>query len=81
MKVVTLLRPYLQDKDAGLLPLIQQRDDAVDSLLTHFTATPGYVKTGYVDYSTVNKSDRRELSAAVNALAEAMSKVSPEVSA
>lgn len=81
MKVVTLLRPYLQGKDSGLVPLIQQRDAAVDSLLAHFTATPGYVKTGYVDYSTVNKSDRRELSAAVNALAEAMSKVSPEVSA
>ena len=37
MKVVTLLRPYLQGKDSGLVPLIQQRDAAVDSLLAHFT--------------------------------------------
>ena len=63
------------------MPLIQQRDAAVDNLLAHFKAMPGYDKTGYVDYSTVTKSDRRQLSAAVNALAEAMSKVSPEVSA
>jgi iron uptake system EfeUOB component EfeO/EfeM len=34
-----------------------------------------------VDYSTVTKADRKQLSAAVNALAEAMSKVSSEVSA
>ena len=81
MKVITLLQPYLQGKDSGLVPLIQQRDAAVDNLLAHFKATPGYDKTGYVDYSTVTKSDRRQLSAAVNALAEAMSKVSPEVSA
>jgi iron uptake system component EfeO len=81
MKVVTLLQPYLQGKDSSLVPLIQQREDAVQSLLTHYKATPGYDQTGYVDYSTVTKADRRQLSAAVNALAEAMSKVSPEVSA
>jgi iron uptake system component EfeO len=80
MKVVTLLQPYLQGKDSGLVPLIQQRDAAVDSLLAHFTATPGYDKTGYVEYTTVSKTDRRQLSAAVNALAEAMSKMSAQVS-
>jgi Dyp-type peroxidase family len=36
MKVVTLLQPYLQGKDASLVPLIQQRDAAVDNLLAHF---------------------------------------------
>ena len=81
MKVVTLLQPYLQGKDSGVVPLIQQRDAAVDKLLANFKATPGYDKTGYVDYSTVTKSDRRQLSAAVNALAEAMSKMSAQVSA
>ena len=81
MKVVTLLQPYLQSKDSGVVPLIQQRDAAVDKLLANFKATPGYDKTGYVDYSTVTKSDRRQLSAAVNALAEAMSKMSAQVSA
>ena len=52
MEVVTLLQPYLQHKDSGLLPLIQQRDAAVDNLLAHFKATPGYDHTGYVEYST-----------------------------
>jgi iron uptake system component EfeO len=81
MKVVGLLQPYLQGKASGVVPLIEQRDAAVGSLLAHHKATPGYDKTGYVDYSTVNKSDRRQLSAAVNALAEAMSKMSAQVSA
>jgi iron uptake system component EfeO len=80
MKVVTLLQPYLQGKDAGVVPLIQQREAAVDNLLTHFKATPGYDQTGYVEYTTVTKSDRRQLSTAVNALAEAMSKMSSQVS-
>jgi len=80
MKVVTLLHPYLQGKDSGLVPLIQQRNAAVDNLLAHFKATPGYDQTGYVEYTTVNKADRRQLSTAVNALAEAMSKMSAQVS-
>jgi iron uptake system component EfeO len=80
MKVMTLLQPYLQSKAPSALSLVKQRDAAVDSVLAHYKATPGYDKTGYVDYSTVTTSDRRQLSAAVNALAEAMSKVSPEVS-
>jgi iron uptake system EfeUOB component EfeO/EfeM len=80
MKVVSLLQPYLQGKDPGVVPLIRQRDAAVDDLLAHLAATPGYDKTGYVEYSVVSKSDRRQLSAAVNALAEAMSKMSVQVS-
>ena len=80
MKVVTLLQPYLQGKDAGVVPLIQQREAAVGNLMTHFKATPGYDQTGYVEYTTVTKSDRRQLSTAVNALAEAMSKMSSQVS-
>jgi iron uptake system component EfeO len=81
MKVMTLLQPYLQSKTPGTLSLVEQRDAAVDGVLAQYKATPGYDKTGYVDYSTVTKADRRQLSAAVNALAEAMSKVSPEVGA
>jgi iron uptake system component EfeO len=80
MKVVTLLHPYLQGQDSGLVPLIQQRHAAVDDLLAHFQATPGYDQTGYVEYTTVTKADRRQLSTAVNALAEAMSKMSAQVS-
>jgi iron uptake system component EfeO len=81
MKVVTLLQPYLQGKDSGLVPLIQQRDAAVEKLLANLKATPGYDQTGYVEYTTVTKADRRQLSAAVNALAEAMSTMSAQVSA
>jgi iron uptake system component EfeO len=81
MQVIDLLSPYLQTKAASTVALIKQRHDAVESLLTKYKATPGYENTGYVDYSTVTKSDRKQLSAAVNALAEAMSKVSSEVGA
>jgi len=81
MQVIDLLSPYLQTKAASTVALIKQRHDAVESLLTKYKATPGYENTGYVDYSTVTKTDRKQLSAAVNALAEAMSKVSSEVSA
>ena len=80
MKVVSLLQPYLQGNNAGLVPQIQQRHDVVERLLTKFKATPGYDQTGYVEYTTVTKSERRQLSTAVNALAEAMSTMSAQVS-
>jgi iron uptake system component EfeO len=80
MKVVSLLTPYLQGKDSGLVPQIQQRDAAVEGQLAKLKATPGYDQTGYVEYTTVTKAERRQLSAAVNALAEAMSKMSAQVS-
>jgi len=80
MKVVTLLQPYLHGQDSGLVPLIRQREAAVDKLLANLTATPGYDQTGYVEYTTVTKAERRQLSTAVNALAEAMSKMSAQVS-
>jgi iron uptake system component EfeO len=48
--------------------------------MTHYTASPGYDETGYVEYTQVNSAERRQLSAAVNALAESLSKLSPAVS-
>jgi iron uptake system component EfeO len=80
MKIVALLRPYLQDKDPGLLSLIQQRDAAVAKQLAKYQASPGYDGTGYVMYSTVLDPQRRQLATAVNALAEALSKTSVQVS-
>jgi iron uptake system component EfeO len=80
MKVVTLLQPYLQKKDPGLLALIRQRDAAVSKLLAGYRASPGYDGTGYVEYSTVLDSQRRQLASSVNALAEAMSTMSVQVS-
>jgi iron uptake system component EfeO len=80
MEVVSLLKPYVQQKDASLLTQIQQRDTAITDLMTHYTASPGYDSTGYVEYTQVTSAERRQLSAAVNALAESLSKLSPAVS-
>ncbi len=80
MEVVSLLQPYLNSKDPGLLAQIYQRDNAVAAQLVKYKASPGYDDTGYVEYSTVLDSQRRQLSAAVNALAESLSKLSVQVS-
>jgi iron uptake system component EfeO len=80
MKVVALLQPYLQKKDPGLLSQIRQRDAAITKQLGRYQASPGYDGTGYVGYSRVLGSQRRQLAGAVNALAEAMSKMSVQVS-
>jgi iron uptake system component EfeO len=80
MAVVSLLRPYLQGKDPSLLAQINQRDAAVAKQMTQYKASPGYDETGYVEYSTVLDTQRRQLSAAVNAFAESLSKLSVQVS-
>jgi iron uptake system component EfeO len=79
MEVVSLLTPYLQKKDPSLLTQIRQRDAAVMTALSKYQASPGYDDTGYVEYSTVLDTQRRQLSSAVNALAETLSKVSAQV--
>jgi iron uptake system component EfeO len=79
MEVVTLLQPYLTKKDPALLAQIKQRNAAVTQMLTHYTASPGYDDTGYVDYSTVTSAQRRQLSAVVNAFAESLSGLSAQV--
>lgn len=80
MEVVALLRPYLQHKDPGLLAQIRGRDAAITALLATYQASPGYDDTGYVEYSAVLDPQRRQLSAAVNALAESLSQLSVAVS-
>ena len=80
MEVVSLLQPYLQGHDPGLLAQIRQRNAAVAQLMTHYRTSPGYDDTGYVEYSTVLDSQRRQLSGVVNALAESLSKLSVQVS-
>ncbi len=80
MEVVSLLQPYLQQKDPSLLAQIRQRDASVTSLLATYKVSPGYDDTGYVNYSSVNDAQRRQLSAAVNALAESLSQLSVQVS-
>jgi iron uptake system component EfeO len=80
MEVFTLLKPYLAAPDAATVTLVQQRYTAVNAALAPLKATPGYLNTGYIDYSTITTGDRRALSSAINAFAEALSGISSEVS-
>ncbi len=79
MEVVDLLKPYLQQTDPALLSTIQQRYATVESAIAKYQATPGYDDTGYVEYSTVLDSQRRQLSGVVQAFAEALSKIPGQV--
>ena len=79
MEVVSLLTPYLQTKDPGLLTTISKQNAAVAKVMAPLKATPGYDGTGYVEYSTVLDEQRKQLSGAINALAEDLSKLSVQV--
>lgn len=80
MEVFTLFKPYLQAHDASTVTAVNQRAAGVTKALAPLRAQPGYLDTGYVEYSQVLDNQRRPLSAAVNAFAEALSKISAEVS-
>jgi iron uptake system component EfeO len=80
MEVVSLLTPYLQTKDPSLLKTINARHAALEKLLAQYKAAPGYDGTGYVEYSTVLDDQRKALSTAGNAFAEALSGLSLQVS-
>jgi iron uptake system component EfeO len=79
-EVVYLLRSYLTKKQPALLSTIDKRYAAVQSALAPYISVPGYDDTGYVNYSTVTNPQRRRLSGAVNAYAEALSNLSSVVS-
>jgi iron uptake system component EfeO len=80
MEVFNLLKPYLQKKDPSLVTTITKRDAALGKVLATYGSQPGYDETGYVEYSQVLDPQRRQLAAAVGALAEAMSSMSGQVS-
>ena len=80
MEVVTLLTPYLDTKDPGLLTTINNQNTAVAKEMAAFKANPGYDDTGYIEYSTVLDTQRKQLSGVINALAEDLSKLSLQVS-
>jgi iron uptake system component EfeO len=80
MEVVHLLQPYLKQTDPALLTQIAKQQASVEKAIAPYKATPGYDNTGYVEYSQVLDPQRRALSAKVQALAEAMSKMSGQVS-
>jgi iron uptake system EfeUOB component EfeO/EfeM len=64
-----------------VLTQIAARHAAVTALLASYRRTPGYDETGFVSYAKVTNSQRRTLSGAVNAYAEALSSLSAAVSA
>jgi iron uptake system component EfeO len=80
MEVVSLLTPFLDKKDPGLLSTIDRQNTAVTTVMSTLKASPGYDGTGYVEYSAVDDSQKKQLSGAINALAEDLSKLSQQVS-
>lgn len=79
-EVVTLLKPYLAKHDASTVADVAKTYAAVDKELATTKAAPGYLNTGYVEYSAVSADQRKALSGVVNAYADSLSKISSEVS-
>src|SRR5918999_451752 len=69
-KVYELLAPVVREKDAALAQTLEQEFQDVQNLLTKYEKGDGYVS-----YDTVGKAERKELSDAVNALGEPLSKL------
>ncbi|HEX7717319.1 MAG TPA: iron uptake system protein EfeO [Marmoricola sp.] len=65
-----LLEPILESKDAELEEQIDERFDDLQALLDQYRRGDGFVS-----YDTVTEAQRKELSDAVNALAEPLSKI------
>ncbi|MGY2873609.1 iron uptake system component EfeO [Marmoricola sp. URHA0025 HA25] len=65
-----LLEPILESKDAELEEQIDERFDSLQTLLDKYKAGDGFVS-----YDTVTEPQRKELSDAVNALSEPLSKM------
>jgi iron uptake system component EfeO len=80
MEVFNLLKPQLHKSSPATVSQVQKRYNAVGSALATYKSTPGYDNTGYVEYSTVLDPQRRQLSSMVQAFAEALSKMSGQVS-
>ena len=79
MEVVDLLEPYLEQASPQTLAKVRHENQAVESAMAKYKASPGYDGTGYVEYSTVLDPQRRQLSAVVQAFAESLSKISGKV--
>ena len=73
---VAALRPVIDAKDPALGPVLDERFDAVDTLLQGYRAGDGYVL-----YTELTPDDVRKMTAAVDALSEPVSKVAGTVTA
>ncbi|HEX9335909.1 MAG TPA: iron uptake system protein EfeO [Pseudonocardiaceae bacterium] len=79
MAAFNTLAPALTKIDPDLASTVADRYHDVVTALTPYHQTPGYLNTGFVNYGTVGAPARKSLSQAVNAFAEAMSKVAGKV--
>ena len=73
-EALDVLTPALKLRNPALLATANSQFDAVGQALSTYKTSDGYV-----DYSTVGKADRRQLTTLVNTLAETMSKVAPAI--
>jgi iron uptake system component EfeO len=73
-EAIDVLSPTLRQRDPELLTTANTQFTAVLTALSSYKTSGGYV-----DYSTVTKNQRRELTTLVNTLAETLSKVAPAI--
>ncbi|WP_405858774.1 EfeM/EfeO family lipoprotein [Streptomyces sp. NBC_01515] len=76
-KAYELLKPVAQKNDASLTTELDKQFAAIDTLLDKYRSTS--TSDGFVSYDKVTKDQRKELSDAVNALAEPLSKLAAAV--
>ncbi|MGW2930388.1 iron uptake system protein EfeO [Streptomyces sp. NPDC001156] len=76
-KAYELLKPAAQQNDAALTQELDKQFGALDTLLDKYRSDKA--SYDFVSYDKVGKDDRKELSDAVNALAEPLSKLAAAV--
>jgi iron uptake system component EfeO len=76
-KAYELLKPVAQQNDAALTQELDKQFGALDTLLDKYRSDKA--SYDFVSYDKVGKDDRKELSDAVNALAEPLSKLAAAV--
>ncbi|WP_217552595.1 iron uptake system protein EfeO [Streptomyces sp. GbtcB6] len=76
-KAYELLKPVAQKNDAALTGELDKQFAALDTLLDKYRTDK--TSDGFVSYDTVTEAQRKELSDAVNALAEPLSKLAAAV--
>ncbi|MER6265923.1 iron uptake system protein EfeO [Streptomyces sp900105755] len=76
-KAYELLKPVARQNDAALVTELDKQFAALDTLLDKYRTDK--TSDGFVSYDTVTEAQRKELSDAVNALAEPLSKLAAAV--
>jgi iron uptake system component EfeO len=76
-KAYELLKPVAQKNDAALTTELDKQFAALNTLLDKYRSTS--TSDGFVSYDKVTADQRKELSDAVNALAEPLSKLAAAV--